>query len=143
MRSRRPCLSLKDNTIPKGTRIVLSLTIDPKNDFVTSVTGKVFDGSGAQIGTSVTWSVIGQPTFIGQSPTGPPVTESDLAPLGAFQVVIVGPPSANAHFTAGLGTITVATKPDVAWKSAWPNISGNTGEESNMYYGLCRTVIIL
>ena len=136
-------LELQNNTIPAGTRIVLSLAIDSKNnDFVTSVTGKVFNGSGTQIGTTVTWSIIGQPTWIGQSPTGPPVTESDLAPLGAFQVVVVGPPSGTAHFTKGLGTITVAATPDISAQSTWPGaadgITGGTGEQSNIFYGLVQ-----
>jgi hypothetical protein len=128
-----PILGLKNNTIPAGTRIVLTLDTDKNNnDFLTSISGKVFNGSGAQIGTPVTWSAIGQPTFI-----GPTVQESNLAPLGAFQVVIVGPPSGTAHFTAGLGTITVVSAPDIsASQGPWPDPQGDaTGETSNMFYG--------
>ena len=129
-------LTLNNNTIPAGTRIVLTLDND-KNDYVTSLTGKVFNSSGAQIGQTVTLSAIGQPTWKGSSPQGPPVKESELAPLGAFQVVIVGPPGGKAHFTSGLGTLTVATTPDIsASPGPWPDPEDSgTGETSNMFYG--------
>jgi Ricin-type beta-trefoil lectin domain-like len=128
-------LNLPSATIPAGTRIVLTLNFD-KNHFLTGISGKVFNGSGTQIGTPVDFSAIGQPTWIGSSPKGPGLQESQLAPLGAFQVVVVGHPSGRTHFTAGLGTLTVATTPDFSAGASWPDPNANgTGETSNIFYG--------
>jgi hypothetical protein len=124
-------LSLTNNTVPAGTRIVLTLNIDQSNKYVTGVLGQVFNKSGEPIGTPIDWSAIGQPTFHGGA-----VTESDLSPLGAFQVVIVGAPGGHARFTAGMGTITVICTPEVSPELYWPNpTGGGTGETSNCYYG--------
>jgi len=139
-----PLLALKNNTVPSGTKIVMKLASDAKNDdFVTGISGQAYDGSDAPIGSPVNWSVINQPTFPpsqGGPPTGGnPVAESDLAPLGAFQVVVVGAPGGHAHFTAGLGTITVTAEPDVSAQLSWPDPEGaGTGETSNIYYGLVQ-----
>ena len=105
--------TLRNNTVPAGTRIVLKLTIDHSNDdFVTAVSGQVFDNV-KPIGTPITLSLIGQPTF---NPGGP-VQESDLAPWGALSVVVVGPPGGNTKFSSGMGTITVTCNPDVTISS--------------------------
>jgi hypothetical protein len=131
-------LGVINNTIPWGTRIVLSLSIDSKeSNFATAITGSAFNASGAQIGTTVTWSAIGRTAFSGSQ-----VQESDLSPIQAFQVVVVGPPSGTTVFSAGQGTITVAAKPDISAQSAWPGaaagITGGTGEQSNIFYGLVQ-----
>jgi len=141
--SPRSMLQLQNNTVPAGTQIVLTLTTDPKNDdYVTGVSGKVYDKSGSSIGTPDNWSAIGQPTWVGTgpsaSPTGPPLQESDLAPLGAFQVVVVGDPDTDghSHFTSGMGTITVTCTPDISAQLYWPSPAGSgTAETSNCYYG--------
>jgi len=130
-------LQIENNTVPAGTRIDMTLSIDQSNDYVTAVVGQAFDKSGNPIGNQVTWSAIGQPTF-----HGGPVQESDLAPLGAFQVVVVGNPNegGHAHFTAGMGTITVSCNPEVSAQLYWPNpFGGGTGETSNCYYGKVQT----
>jgi hypothetical protein len=125
---------LKNNTVPAGTRIVLTLATD-QNDYVTSISGQVYV-SGALVGQSQQpWSVIGQPTF-----HGGPVQEANLAPLGSFQVVVVGAPGGHAHFTAGMGTITVKCAQDISAELSWPNPSDPaTGETSNCYYGKVQT----
>lgn len=127
-------LQLQNNTVPAGTQIVLTLTIDHSdNDFVTAVSGQVFD-NGVPIGTPITLSLIGQPTF---NPGGP-VQESDLAPFGALSVVVVGAPGGNTNFSSGMGTITVTCDPAVTVSSQLngPNPHGiQTAEESNCYYG--------
>lgn len=136
-------LQLKNNTVPAGTQIVLTLITDSKNnDYATGISGKVFDKSGSPIGTPNTWSAIGQPTWSGTgsgaTPNGLPLQESDLAPVGAFQVVVVGDPDTggHSHFTAGMGTITVACTPDISAQLSWPSPAGEgTGETSNCYYG--------
>jgi hypothetical protein len=139
--SPRSMLQLENNTVPAGTQIVLTVTTDPKNDFVTGVSGSVFDKTGASIGTPDNWSLIGQPTLTpGKSsqPDGPPVTESDIAPWGAFQVVVVGDPDTggHSHLTSGMGTISVKCKPDIAAQLSWPSPAGSgTAETSNCYYG--------
>jgi hypothetical protein len=126
--------TLRNNTVPEGTRIVLKLTIDHSDDdFVTAVSGQVFNNRDP-IGTPVSLSLIGQPTF---NPGGP-VQESDLAPWGALSVVVVGPPGGNTKFSAGMGTITVACNPAVTVSSQLkgPNPHGiQTAEQSNCHYG--------
>ncbi len=146
--SSQSMLQLQNNTVPAGTQIVLTLTIDSSNDYVTGVSGKVFDKSGSLIGSPDNWSAINQPTWSsngpGATPNGPLIKELDLAPLGAFQVVVVGNPdpvssgggAGKAHFTAGMGTITVTCTPDISAQVAWPSPSGQgTGEQSNIFYG--------
>jgi hypothetical protein len=127
-------LTLHNNTVPAGTQILLTLTIDNSNqDFVTAVSGNVFQ-NGALVGTPITWSLIGKATF---NPGGP-VQESDLSPFGALSVVIVGPPGGNTNFSSGMGTITVICNPAVTVSSQLngPNPHGiQTGEQSNCYYG--------
>jgi hypothetical protein len=125
---------IQNNTIPAGTRIVLTLTIDANNDnFVTAVVGNVL-AKGVPVGTKVPWSLIGQPTF---NPGGP-VQESDLSPFGAVSVVFAGLPGGNTNFSAGMGTITVISDPAVTVSSQLngPNPHGiQTAEQSNYYYG--------
>jgi hypothetical protein len=127
-------LQLQNNTVPAGTRIVLTLTIDHSdNDFVTAVSGQI-SHNGGLIGNPIALSLVGQPTF---NPGGP-VQESNLAPFGALSVVVVGAPGGNAHFNSGMGTITVTCDPEVTVSSQLngPNPHGiQTGEESNCYYG--------
>jgi hypothetical protein len=126
--------TLQNNTVPAGTRIVLTLTIDrSENDFVTAVSGQVFD-NGVPIGNPISLSLIGQSTF---NPGGP-VQESDLAPWGALSVAVVGAPGGNTNFTSGMGTITVGCDPEVkvSLQLNGPNPHGiTTGEKSNCYYG--------
>jgi hypothetical protein len=123
-------LTLENNTVPAGTRIVLTLTTDV-NDYVTGVSGEAYDKSGSPIGTKVNWSAIGRPTW-----HGGPLQESNLAPLGAFQVVVVGPPSGHTNFTSGMGTITVTCTPALSATLSWPDpTDSGTGETSNCYYG--------
>jgi hypothetical protein len=123
-------LTLKNNTVPAGTQIVLTLSTDT-NDYVTGISGKIYDKSGSPIGTPQNWPAAGP----NHSFAGRPVKESDLAPLGSFQVVVVGAPGGHAHFTSGMGTITVKCTPDISALLDWPNPEGGgTGETSNCYY---------
>jgi hypothetical protein len=127
-------LQLQNNTVPAGTRVVLTLTVDHgHDDFVTAVSGQAFK-NGAAAGAPIILSLLNQPTF---NPGGP-VKESDLAPFGALSVVVVGPPGGNAHFNSGMGTITVTCDPAVTVSSQLngPNPHGiQTAENSNCYYG--------
>jgi hypothetical protein len=127
-----PMMQLQNSTVPAGLRIVLQLTIDPSNDFVTGVTGEVFF-NGAQVGQTVNWSVIGQPTYNAPGT----VAEGDLSPCGAVSVVVVGPPSENVYFSSVMGTITAICEPAVTiLNHAGPNPHGDrTAEQSNCYYG--------
>jgi len=70
-------LQLMNNTVPAGTRIVLTLSTD-QNDFITGVLGQAYDISGSSIGNPVNWSAIGRDTW-----HDGPVKESALAPLAA------------------------------------------------------------
>ena len=127
-------MQLHNNTVPAGTKIVLTLTIDHnRGNFLTGITGQAFNGT-TSAGQGQTWTVVGQPSF------NPPnvVQESDLAPIGAFSVCLVGPPGGNTDFSSGLGTITVKCDPEVAISNAinGPNPHGNqTAEQSNCHYG--------
>jgi hypothetical protein len=128
----QPMVQFSENIIPAGLRIILQLTIDPSNDYVTGITGEVFQ-NGGQVGKPVTWSVIGQPTFNAPGT----VSESDLSPCGAVSVVVVGPPSENVYFSSIMGTITAICDPPVqVVNHAGPNPHGDrTAEQSNCYYG--------
>jgi hypothetical protein len=127
-------LTLENNTVPAGTKIVLTLTLDSSDDnFSTAISGKIFQ-NGVAVGTPVNWPLIGQPTF---NPGGP-VKEADLSPLGAVSVVIVGPPGGTANFSSGMGTITVNCAPKLTVSSDLngPNPHGiQTAEQSNCWYG--------
>jgi len=125
-------LQLQNNTVPAGTRIVLTLITDSAS-FVTGILGQAYNISGAAIGPRVEWSAIGQPNF-----TGGTAPESALSPLGALQVVVVGLPlDGHDHFTTGMGTITIRCATGLsAIATSSPNPHGiGTAENSNCYYG--------
>jgi ricin-type beta-trefoil lectin protein len=123
---------VKNNTVPAGTRIILSLIADP-NSWVIGVAGIVLDESGNIVGTPQAWTPIGQPVA---HPKYGACRERFLSPLGALQVAIVGPPSGTAEFTSGMGTIAVTTTPPVAAQQASLDPHGiTTGESSNLFYG--------
>jgi hypothetical protein len=128
----QPMVQFNENIVPAGLRIILQLSIDPDNDFVTGVVGEVFQ-NGGQVGQLVNWSVIGQPTYNAPGT----VSESDLSPCGAVSVVVVGPPSQNVYFSSIMGTITAICEPPVTVVNhAGPNPHGDrTAEQSNCYYG--------
>jgi Ricin-type beta-trefoil lectin domain-like len=133
-----PFMQVQNNTVPAGTRIVLQLSTD-QNNRVTGVSGAAFaDGGSGSALMPAAWSgVVGEPASHGD----PPLTEDDLAPLGSFQVFMVGPGNDSyVQFTSGMGTITVTCKPDVSAQLSAPSplaIEG-TGETSNCYYGLVQ-----
>ncbi len=130
-----PFLTIKNNTIPAGTRINLQLVRNPADNYITGITGQAFDQSGASLGNAVQWSAIGQPNFKGT--TAP---ESALSPLAAIQVVIVGTPGNNAHFTSGMGVLRILSSTSLSAQTSVPNPHTiGTGENSNIYYGQVAT----
>lgn len=135
-----PFMQVQNNTIPAGTRIVLQLAIDPnQNNRVTGVSGSAFAdfGSGAALMPTAVSQVVGDPASHGD----PPLTEVDCAPMGSFQVFLVGPGNDSyVQFTSGMGTITVTCKPDVSAQLSAPSPLAftGTGENSNCYYGVVQ-----
>jgi hypothetical protein len=132
-------LQLQNDTVPAGTRIELTLTIDSSNSFVTGISGQAFNSSGASLAPSVAFSVIGQPNFKGGT-----VPESALSPLGALQVVVAGlPADGHDHVTSGMGTITIRCNPGLSAQGIFtstPNPHGiGTAENTNCYYGQVQT----
>ena len=78
----------------------------------------------------------------------PAVQESNLAPFGAFQVVVAGDPDADGvnNFSAGMGTITIQCQPacTVSNSTGVDPLFGNaasgatsleTAENTNCFYG--------
>jgi len=131
-----PLMTLVDNTIPAGTRIIMNLCTD-QDDFAIGLAALALDGTGAPIGSNY-WPVIGQTTWH-TSVDGGTVHQRDMAPVGAFQVVFVAPPSANpVQFASGMGTITITASPGISAlndQNSTPNFFGiRTGENSNMPY---------
>jgi hypothetical protein len=128
--------TVQKNTVPAGTRIILSLIGDP-NSWVIGVAGIVLDESGNIVGTPQAWTPIGQPVA---HPKYGACRERFLSPLGALQVAIVGPPSGTAEFTSGMGTIAVTTTPPVSAQQFSLDPHGiTTGESSNLFYGQVQT----
>ena len=61
-------------------------------------------------------------------------THQHMAPIGAFQVLVTGAPSALATFSSGAGQITVTCDQSLQVLNYWPTpYNGATAENSNMY----------
>jgi hypothetical protein len=136
-----PIVSFPNGTIPEGTKITLKLPTNG-NKCITEITGEVHDGAGNQLGILQKAKLVGSSTY-----NHPAITDEDLAPLGSFQVVIVGQPGGeHANFRSGMGIITVACDQALTLRmgfpfpgGAWEGNDGNPSETSNCYYGMLDT----
>ena len=119
-----------DTTIPKGYKIVVELSYLSQN--ISGSVCTVYDGSGTKLG-SQTITLIGQPLA-----TGGTISASDLAPIVAFQLDIVGwADSVKTVFSSGAGTITYSAKTLMEVQSSVPPDAEGfpTAEQSNSQYG--------
>jgi hypothetical protein len=134
-----PMLTLQNNTIPTGTRIVMNICTD-QNDFAIGMAGMVLDNTGMIMGQPVYWPAIGRDSFH-STIDGGKIHQRAMAPIGAFQVVFCSlPGQPGAQFTSGMGTITVTASPGIAAQNYWPNpFGGGTAENSNMPYDLVQS----
>ena len=133
-----PMLTVQDNTIPAGTRIIMNLVTD-QDDFVIGVTGIVLDITGLPIGNPIYWPALGRPSFH-STIDGGKIHQKAMAPIGAFQVVFCSNPNvqnSSAQFSAGMGTITTTAYPGISAQNYAPAPGGlGTDENSNMPYDL-------
>ena len=131
-----PLLTLIDNTLPAGTKIILNLCTD-QNDFAIGVAAIALNGAGVPIGTPIYWPILGQASFH-STVDGGTIHEKAMAPVGAFQVVFCSMPGQSpVQFTSGMGTITVTASPGISAQTSSPNFHWiQTLESSNMPYAL-------
>jgi Ricin-type beta-trefoil lectin domain-like len=119
-------------TIPKGWTIQFALRYLP-GGVVSGLSCVIWDGNGTTLGSQEI-DLVGQ-----QLAGGGLVTEKDLSPIVALQLVLVGwANDADATMTSGAGTITYTSTTPLYVNTSWPPISdGNngTGENSNSIYG--------
>jgi len=119
-------LKLPQNyTIPAGYKMVIELVNRSQTDAtVTGVKATVYQGT-TQVGTNSISLNLGQ---------------QDMAPLVAFQVVVVGwADKEHALLTSGMGTITCQSAAPLTPSIKWPPYSdgaNGTAESSNCLYGL-------
>jgi ricin-type beta-trefoil lectin protein len=125
-------------TIPAGYRIVIQLTNQEGGQYdgtITGVIATVYDNTGKQLGTQQQIVLLGQGLQSGGT-----VSQQDLAPLVAFQVVLVGwADHAHAQLSSGMGTITCQSTTPMTPSVPWPSYSdgaNGTAESSNCLYGL-------
>jgi Ricin-type beta-trefoil lectin domain-like/Fibronectin type III domain len=129
-------LTYASNTIPAGVQIVLELTIDSANaNRVAAMTATVRQ-NGALVGSGSIQGAGQQSLHADVSA----VQESNLAPFGAFQVVIAGDTNADSvnNFVSGMGTITIQCEPACTVNSGSgvdPLFGLETAENTNCYYG--------
>ncbi len=110
-----------------------------QDDFAIGVTGIALDSTGLPIGPAVYWPALGRDSFHSKV-DGAKVHQKAMAPVGAFQVVIVGNPNVDngfAQFQQGMGTITITASPGISAQNYSLNPFGiGTAENSNVYYDL-------
>ena len=117
-------VSLPSASLPTGYKLTLALT---------------YDGSGNVTGAN--WTVIGGGTSntVNQVNTNIGEAASDLSPIIAFEVNLVGPPGGNStSFTSGAGTITYSATNVLTALPIEPGCAEalvTTGEMSNAVYG--------
>ncbi len=119
-------------TLPKGTKIVIELLYSGSN-----VSGSIctfYNGAGSKLGSQQI-NIIGQPLAAGGT-----IAESDLAPIIALQLNLVGWGNyANTVFSGGAGTITYSsTTPMTALPGPPSDAEATniiTGEQANSGYG--------
>jgi hypothetical protein len=120
-------------TLPKGTKIVIELLYSGSN-----ISGSIctfHNAAGANLGSQQI-NIIGQPLAAGGT-----ITESDLAPIVALQLNLVGWGNyANTVFSSGAGTITYSsTTPMTALSGPPPDAEATniiTGEQANSGYSV-------
>jgi hypothetical protein len=128
-----PIMSLQNNTIPAGTRIIMNICTD-QDDFAIGIAGIALDSTGLPIGDAVYWPALGRDSFHTQIDGGK-THQKAMAPVGAFQVVMVGLPGGIAQFQQGMGVLTITASPAISAQSYSLNPFGiETGENSNMLY---------
>jgi Ricin-type beta-trefoil lectin domain-like len=123
-------------TLPKGTKIVIELLYSGSN-----ISGSIctfHNAAGANLG-SQRINIIGQPLAAGGT-----IAESDLAPIVALQLNLVGWGNyANTVFSSGAGTITYSsTTPMTALSGPPPDAEATniiTGEQANSGYSVLQS----
>ncbi len=125
-----PLCSIPQGALPAGYTITISLLSDQANN-IDGVTCVVVNQ-----GTTVaaqTENLVGLPDLNGGTVTG-----SDLAPINAFEMVLVGPGGgSNAVLSSGAGTLSYTATNDLTISPSLPSglaYSGGTAETANSVY---------
>lgn len=133
--------SLPSNGVPEGYTLTISLGTD-NSSRVNSATFSVTDpnsNNGQPYSTTITTGTPQDPKQLASSlppQLQGPITDVDLAPILAFQLVLVGPDETHVLLSSGAGTITYsASSPLTALNSPPPCIKNTvTGESTNSVY---------
>jgi hypothetical protein len=120
-------------TLPKGTKIVIELLYSGSN-----ISGSIctfYNAAGSNLGSQQI-TIIGQPLAAGGT-----IGESDLAPIVALQLNLVGWANyANTVFSSGAGTITYSSTTPMTALSGPPSDAEATniitGEQANSGYSV-------
>jgi hypothetical protein len=120
-----PLLSLPNLTLPAGYRITMALSNDAGHD-ITGVEFTVAKGSNTLKHQQVTLTQNG-------------LTEADLAPIVAFELVLVGPAGGHtAVLKSGGGAFDFSAAAPMAAGTTFPSCTAHpngTAEQSNSTYG--------
>jgi hypothetical protein len=132
------------NGIPAGYTIAISLGTDSGSN-VNSATFSVTapNLNGGQPYTDTITPINPNPPPINQLDSSlpaalqGPITEADLAPILAFQLVLVGPDGCAVNLSSGAGTITYTASSPLTALNSPPSCINNvtTGESANSSYG--------
>jgi hypothetical protein len=118
---------LQGNKLAAGYQLTITLENDSKGN-VTGFTFKVVDNYGV---TQATW----KRTLLSFS--YPFFTSADLAPINAFQLVLVGPYGGlSTLLTSGQGTFTLFATNNLTASNSVPagDLVAGTGEDANSLY---------
>jgi hypothetical protein len=125
-----PLCSIPQGVLPAGYTITMSLLSDQSNN-IDGVTCLVVNQ-----GTTVadqTENLVGLPDLNGGT-----VTQSDLAPINAFEMLLVGPGGgSNAVLSSGAATLSYSATNDLTVSQSLPSglaYSGGTAETANSAY---------
>jgi hypothetical protein len=127
--------SLASGTIPAGFKFWINLNTDGNNNVVS------VDFSINQNNTLTTETIQLTSLYLISQQTGNPTTTkvgaSDLAPIVAFELNLVGPDGSTATLSSGAGTITYTATNAMAPLNYLPSCiewNGTTAETANSYY---------
>ena len=125
-----PLCSIPEGALPTGYTATISLLSDPSNN-IDGVTCLVVS-QGITVADQ-TETLVGLPDLNGGT-----VTQSNLAPINAFEMVLVGPGGgSNAVLSSGAGTLSYTATNDLTISPSLPSglaYSGGTAETANSVY---------
>jgi hypothetical protein len=124
--------------VPAGWKLTISLGTD-SNARVSSATFAVTDANGNTHSDTIYTVNQNPPLQLDNSLPAAlrgPITDADIAPILAFQIVLVGPDGCGVNLASGAGTITYKASQPLTAVNAPPSCINNvwTGEAANSVY---------